>query len=93
LVRTLPSSPHFHPQGIEDHHRVDGIERPLLPGRHFLEHRVGDGADGVRSDVDVIQLLQVPLDLADCHPRRVERQYVLIELGKPPRMLRNQLRL
>ena len=30
---------------VQEHHSVDGIQRPVLPGLHLLEHGVGDPGD------------------------------------------------
>jgi hypothetical protein len=30
---------------VQEHHRVDRIQRPVLPGLHLLQHRVGDPGD------------------------------------------------
>ena len=38
---------HLDPQGIEEHQRVQRLQRALLPLCHFVEHGVGDGADQV----------------------------------------------
>ena len=72
----------FHPQRIEEHQRIDRIERPLLPGRYFIEHGVGHRADQVRRYVDAVQLVQMPDDLTGAHAARVHRHDLLVEAGK-----------
>jgi hypothetical protein len=37
----------FDPPGIEEHHRIDRIERPVLPFPDLVEDRIGDPADEV----------------------------------------------
>ena len=59
LLWTMPSSRIF-TRSIEEHQRIDLIERPLLPGRYFIEHGVGHRADQVRRYVDAVQLVQMP---------------------------------
>ena len=44
LLRTSPSS-RSDPQRIEEDQRVDRFQRPRLPGRDLLQHRVGHRAD------------------------------------------------
>src|SRR5512135_259774 len=38
---------HLDPQGVEEHQRVEGLQRTPLPLGHFLQHGVGDRADQV----------------------------------------------
>jgi len=71
---------------------VHAVERPLLPGRHLLEHRIRYRRDEVRGDTHLIELLQVPLDLADRHPPRIEREHLGIKARQPPHPGRHELR-
>ena len=48
-------------QCIEEDHRIDRIERPVLPLAHLVQHGIGDPADQVGRDVDGIELAQVTL--------------------------------
>jgi site-specific DNA recombinase len=57
----------LHPQGIEKHQRIDCIERPVLPARHLIQHRVRHRADQIRRDVKAVELAQMALDLAHAH--------------------------
>jgi hypothetical protein len=41
------------PQRVEEHHRIDGIERPVLPFPDLVEDRVGDPADEIGRDLSV----------------------------------------
>ena len=51
-------------QRVEEHDRVDVIQRPGLPGAGVVHDRVGDPADQVAADLDAVDLLQVRLDIA-----------------------------
>jgi hypothetical protein len=92
LVPHDPFVADLHPQRVEDHHGVDPIERPLLPRGHLVEHGVGDRADHRRGDLDLVELFQVALDLADAHSPRVEREHIGIELREPAHPLGHELR-
>ena len=35
---------------VDEHRRVDLVQRPRLPGLHLLDHPVGDPADGLLGD-------------------------------------------
>ena len=61
----------LHPQRVEEHQRIERLERPVLPFGHLVQDGVGHRADQVGRDVDAIELAQVALDLADasCHGR------------------------
>ena len=54
---------------VEEDHRIDPVQRPGLPFLDLLEHRVGDLADQVRGDLDVVDLQQMRLDVAHRHAR------------------------
>jgi hypothetical protein len=73
--------------------RVQRLERSALPRLHVFEHRVRHRRDQARRHLDLIDLLQVPLDLARRHPPRVQRDHLLVEARQPPLALRHQLRL
>ena len=48
--------------------RIEPLERPALPLRDVLEHRVGDAADQIPADLDAVQVAQLRLDLPRRHP-------------------------
>src|SRR5262249_51343579 len=66
-------------QRVEEDHRVDVIERALLPLAHVFHHGVGDTADQVAADLDAVELGQVRLDVARRQPSRVEREDLVVE--------------
>ena len=81
------------PQGVEEDQRVDRLQRPVLPLGDLLQHGVGDRADQVGRDVDAVELAQVALDLADAHAAGVHRDDLVVEAGKAPLVLGDQLRV
>jgi hypothetical protein len=60
----MPSS-HLDPQRIEEHQGVERFQRPVLPLRHLLVHRVGDRADQLGRDFDATQIRIQPAKTAD----------------------------
>jgi len=38
---------HLHPQGVEEHDRINCLERTVLPRRHLVQHRVSHPADQI----------------------------------------------
>ena len=93
LVADRPLVAHLDPDRIEEDQRIEGFQRPVLPVRHLVQDGVGDGADQVGRDVDPVELTQMPLDLADAHAAGVHRDDLLVEAGKPPLVLGDQLRI
>lgn len=83
----------LHPDRVEEHQRIGGIERALLPGRDFLEHGVGDGRDQVRRDVNAVEFAQMPRDLPRAHAACIHRYDLVVEARKATLVLRNQLRI
>lgn len=70
------------PERVEEHQRIDRLQRPCLPGRDLLQNRVGDGTDEIGRDLDVVELAQMSDDLADAHAARIHRHDLLVEAGK-----------
>src|SRR6187551_1960206 len=73
----------LHAQGLKEHNGIDRLERPGLPDSDLLQHRVGDGRDQVRRDLDAVELLQMPDDLAVAHAAGAHRHDLLVEARKP----------
>ena len=80
-------------QRVEEDHRVDVVQRPLLPLTHVLHDRVGDAADQVATDLDAVDLGQVRLDVARRQAARVEREDLVVEALETPLALPHDLRL
>jgi hypothetical protein len=93
LVADQTLVPDLDPERVEEDQRVDRLQRPGLPGRDLLEHRVRHGADQVRGDLDPVQLAQVALDLPGAHAPRVHRDDLVVEPGEAPLVLGDQLRV
>jgi hypothetical protein len=51
-------------QAVEEDHRVDVVQRSLLPGADVVHDRIGDAADQVAADLHAVDLGQVRLDVA-----------------------------
>ncbi len=81
------------PQRIEEHQRIDRLQRPRLPGRYFVQHRVGDGRDQVGRHVDPVNILDMPHDLTRAHPTRIHRHDLLVEAREAALILGKQLRI
>ena len=78
---------------VEEDQRVNRIKRPLLPSRNLIEHGVGHRADQIGRDVDAVQIVQVPGDLAGAHTPRVHRHDLLVEAGEAALVFGYQLRV
>ena len=44
---------------VKEQHRVDVLQRPLLPGTDVVHHRIGHPADQVPADLDAVELAQM----------------------------------
>src|SRR5215471_6081134 len=79
------------PQGIEEHHWVNRVERSVLPVPHLIEDLVRNPADEVGRDLGAVDLGKVALDLAHAHAARVKAQDLVVEAVEPGLMLGDQL--
>src|SRR5271166_3241563 len=93
LVAHHPVFADLHPQRVEEHHRIDRLQRPALPRRHLRQHPVGHRADQVGADLGGIGFNQIALDLPHRQAARIQRHDLVVEAGKAPRVLGNQQRL
>jgi hypothetical protein len=78
-------------EGIEEDHRIQRLERPALPRRHFRNHGIGDRADQIRRDVHGIHLFQERLNLADRQAARRQRDDLVVEAREAPLVFPDQL--
>ena len=79
---------------VQEHHRVDRVQRPGLPGPHLLQHRIGDPRDRLVGQLGAVDLLQVVQDVPHGHAVRVQADdHVVQAAGDPPRALGHQQRL
>jgi len=67
------------------------LRRTGWPGHDLLQPRVSDDADQIGRDVDVVQLAQMPDDLAGTHTAGVHRDDLVVEPRKFPLILGDQL--
>ncbi|GAA1143775.1 hypothetical protein GCM10009577_79670 [Streptomyces javensis] len=79
--------------GIDEDHRIDGVEGAALPFGHALQHLVRDGGDCLAGDLGTIDLRQVGLDLAGGQALRGQRDDHLIDAGQTLLPLLDNLRL
>ena len=87
-----PALANLQHQAVEEDHRIDVLQRPLLPRADVLDDRVGDAADQVVADLDAVELGQVRLDVTNAHPARVHRDDLLVKASEAPLALRHDLR-
>src|SRR3954471_21215675 len=78
------------PERVEEDQRVDRLQRPGLPGRDLLEHRVRHRADQVRRDLDAVELAQVADDLPRAHAPGVHRDDLVVEAWEAALVLGDQ---
>ena len=90
---TLPVLADLQDERVQEHDRIDVIQRPRLPGTDIVHHRVGDLRDQIAADLNAVELLQEPLDLPGRQPPRIQGQDLLVEPLKAPLALADQLRL
>src|SRR5262249_17467859 len=83
----------FDAQSVKKHHRIDPIERSVLPFTDLIKHRIRDPADQVRRDLGAIKFSQMALDLPHRHATCVKAQDLVVKAIEPGLMLANELRL
>jgi hypothetical protein len=66
-------------QGVDVHDRVDRLEGSGLPFVEFLDDPVGDPRDQLRGHVNLVDLGQMPADVAHRQPAGVERDDPFVE--------------
>jgi hypothetical protein len=93
LVLHRPARAPLQMDRVQVQDRVDRIERPALPGAHVVQHCVGHVRDQRRRHLDLIQIHEVPLDLARRQPARVKRDHLVVEARQAALALLHQLRI
>jgi hypothetical protein len=83
-----PALPDLQDERVEEEHRLDVVQGPLLPLAHVVHHRAGDAADQVAADPNAVDLGQVRLDLTGREAARVERENLVVEALEAPLPLR-----
>src|ERR1700741_4380017 len=79
------------PNGIEKHQWVADIERPVLPFRNLVQHRISDRRDQVGRDINAVEFLEVAADLPDRHAAGGDD--LLVKVRKPALVFGNQFRI
>ena len=80
-------------QRVQEHDRVDVIQRPRLPRPRVLHHRIGHPRDQVTADPNAVDLLQMRLDIPGRQAPAIEREDLVVEPLKAPLTLAHDLRL
>jgi hypothetical protein len=62
----------LHHDRVDEHHRIDAIEWPVLPVGELAQHPVGDLGDRLTGDVRRVHLREVCFDLTGRQPLRGE---------------------
>ncbi len=63
----------LHHDRVDEHHRIDAIERPVQPVGHLLEDPVGDLRDRLPGDLGPVDLGEMRFDLTGREPLRGQR--------------------
>ena len=79
-VGYLPIPSQFDVDGIQKDDRIDGCQRPVLPGFHQLPDFVGDLADRAGGNIYTIQLPQRILDISSGNSLSVQTQDLFFQL-------------
>src|SRR5580704_5431617 len=80
-------------QSVKKHHRIDRVERPVLPFPPLVKDRIGDTADEIGRHVGSIEFGQVAWDLSHRHAAGIEAQNLVVETGEMRLAFGDQLRL
>jgi hypothetical protein len=78
---------------IDEDHRIDRVQRPVLPRPHPFHHPVSNGRDGLLRHLRAVNLAQVRGDLTVSEPLRRQRDHQIIDSGQPSLALRHDHRL
>jgi len=83
----------LHVDGVDEDHRVDRVQRPVLPLEHALDDLVGDRGDRLPGHLRAVDLGQVGLHLAGGQALGRQRDHQLVHPGEPSLPLGHDLRL
>jgi hypothetical protein len=83
----------LHLDGIDEEHRIDRVQRPVLPVRQALHHPLGDRGDRLLGHLGAIDLAQVRDDFPVRQPLRGQGNHHLVDAGQPPLPFRDDSRL
>ena len=78
---------------VDQQHRVDRVEGPVLPHRHVGHDLVGDLRDRLPAHRGVIDLFEMRLDLTGREPLRVQRDHIARQPVEAAPMLGHRHRL
>jgi hypothetical protein len=83
----------LHVDRVDEDHRIDSVEGPILPLGHAVHDLVGDRGDGLAGDFGAIDLGQIGLDLTGRQALRRQRDHHLVHAGQALLPLLDDLRL
>ena len=83
----------LHAESIEEHDRIDRLQRPGLPSGDLFQNSVSNHRDQVRGNVDAIEIVQVPDNLPVAHAPGIHRDDLLVEARKPALVFGDELRV
>src|ERR1700683_4379446 len=78
---------------VEEHDRVDVLQRPLGPVAHIVHHGIRDPGDEVAADLHAVDLSQVRFDVSGRKATAIDREDLLVKANEPPLALADDLRL
>ncbi len=78
---------------VDEQHRIDRVQRPVLPLGHAVEHPVGDVADGLPRHLGAVDLGQVGLHFAGRQALGDQRDHQVIHPGESALPFGHDLRL
>ena len=64
-IRYCPAVADFHSQRVQAQNRIGLLQRPVLPGLHFLHHRLGHGGDQRARYPHAVHFLQITLESSE----------------------------
>ena len=91
-VRHMRAVADLHDQRVEVDHRVERLQRPVLPCQDFLGDRLGDVADRLVGQVSAQRGREMVLDVSHRHPAGVQRDDHVLQPTQPAGALGHQRR-
>jgi hypothetical protein len=83
----------LHLDGVDEDHRIHGVQGAALPVRHSLHHPLGNGRDRLLGHLGAIHIGQVRGDLPVGQPFRGQGNDHVVDPGQPPLPLGDDFRL
>jgi hypothetical protein len=84
VLGTLAAVADLHVDAVDEDHRVDRVQGPVLPPGHAVHDLAGDGRDGLLGHARAVDLGQVGGYVTVRQTPRGQRQHHPIDAGQPP---------